>query len=399
MAASSWMRVHAWIAVVLATFGGALLCACGAGVDDDATQQVAEGLVDRNPHAHHPPCGRKCRPRSTRCVDTGVETCDAHGNWGAASTCPFVCDPKIGACSGVCVPGSTRCSEQGEQVCDAKGQWDAALACPVGCDSTSSHCAPPCVPGTTQCASSTTSQVCDASGRWSPAENCQFACDSATGACTECQPNTGTCDGNIGYRCGFDGHPELPRTCAQLCREGLCIPKPQGYDCVRSHYDLSATGEYCRDYYSCGMSGKVCSPDSFTGSFDIQFPGPDLIVILRPGGPAIGYVQCAADASTCVAGVSTTDKSYALTADCRTGAASLVVSSFEPKQSVCWNPVPEKLTGELVCGPGSVNVPCSTTCTPGTTVCFGNAVQQCTADGHWLPATPCTGTCVDGSCI
>jgi hypothetical protein len=106
-----------------------------------------------------------CTPGATQCTsDTQVETCNTSGQWGAATTCSFVCTGYMGGnCGGVCTPNTTQCTSDTQvETCSASGQWGTATTCTYACvgadggvagddGGAGGNCGGVCVPGATQC--------------------------------------------------------------------------------------------------------------------------------------------------------------------------------------------------------------------------------------------------------
>jgi hypothetical protein len=79
-------------------------------------------------------CTGVCTPGTTNCMsDAQVQTCDPHGQWGPATTCPAACVNV--SCGGVCKPAATQgcsywndscaCEDYyGSQTCGSNGQWE-----------------------------------------------------------------------------------------------------------------------------------------------------------------------------------------------------------------------------------------------------------------------------------
>jgi hypothetical protein len=172
-----------------------------------------------------------CVPGEARCVGDSTETCDATGQWGFATACPYVC--SAGVCSGMCTPGSAQCVGNTTETCNASGEWAAVTACPYVCSA--GVCTGACTPGAMQCVGNTT-ETCNAAGEWASTMTCPYVCSGA-GECTgSCTPGSSLCSSNESKTCSAAGEWGPATECTYGCSAAnTCNPTPPaGVTCSTS---------------------------------------------------------------------------------------------------------------------------------------------------------------------
>lgn len=167
-----------------------------------------------------------------------------------------------GACTGVCAPNTKQCaSSSTTQTCDASGQWAAATACPGGACNGAGLCGQ-CAQNALQCGGTGNQQPqkCDAGGTW---QSNGGACSSqacVAGACQGvCAPDALRCSGQQPQNCDANGTWQNSGTACgsgQTCSAGACITTT-GTSCQVSGQGLT----------NCGPSGDedCCTSLPVTG--------------------------------------------------------------------------------------------------------------------------------------
>jgi hypothetical protein len=180
----------------------------GGGSDGSAT-------IDASCNGGDGSCGsdamtpRVCNQAQTRCATgstTLVESCDAAGQWGAPTACPYVCDAALNRCGGECPPGMRQCSAGAARVCGDNGRWGGDTTCTSGCNTATGVC--------NDCVDEAMSATCSA-GRCGAVTN---NCGRMVSCLVQCVGTGQTCGGGgTPGRCGC-----LPRTAAAACGAQMC---------------------------------------------------------------------------------------------------------------------------------------------------------------------------------
>lgn len=183
-------------------------------------------------------CIDGCTPGATRCATGGgVQTCDADGNWGAASSCPFGC--ADGACR-ECMPGATECTPNGTGVrtCGTDGTWGTPTQCTFGC--LAGECAA-CADGAVGCASGNQPRIC-MNGAW---VNKGPACSGDTPTCEAgaCVCTATKCSGDDLLVCD-EGVPGL-QPCPDGCVNAACAECNDDTDCDEETETCNTTTGTC----------------------------------------------------------------------------------------------------------------------------------------------------------
>ncbi len=130
----------------------------------------------------------------------------------------------------------------------------------------------PCTEGTKRC-DNVAHQVCTG-GNWVTDETCPQACDATLG-CVFCQPNTGTCEGDISHACRSDGSGYVDVFCDPVqgiacggngvC-EGACAPATLGDSYVGCDYWPTVTGNMVSSFYqfAVAVSNTTATPADVT---------------------------------------------------------------------------------------------------------------------------------------
>ena len=130
----------------------------------------------------------------------------------------------------------------------------------------------PCTNGAKRCSNSD-HQVCS-NGEWVTDETCPQACDAALG-CVFCQPNTGTCEGDISHACRSDGSGYVDQYCdpvqgitcgASGTCEGACSAASLGDSYVGCDYWPTVTGNMVSSFYqyAVAVSNTTATPANVT---------------------------------------------------------------------------------------------------------------------------------------
>jgi hypothetical protein len=140
---TGWLLTCEYTAGTTSLYWDSTAGACCGGVADAGTGEDVEA-----PDA----AADVCTPTATQCTsDTQVETCGSDGQWGAPTTCSYVCTG--GACGGVCTQGAMQCSGESVETCSSDGQWETTTTCSGGmtCSMTLGTAACACPSGEVNC--------------------------------------------------------------------------------------------------------------------------------------------------------------------------------------------------------------------------------------------------------
>ncbi len=272
-----------------------------------------------------------CSAGENSCSGGSIKTCDADGQWGAATSCGASC--KNATTCGECTNDATKACYK----CSA-GTW--VNSCSYGCKADGSGCKsiPVCSAGSKQCSNGSI-KTCDADGQWGAATSCGsgIACKSDT-AC-------GTCKEGSKNGCGANGET--------VCKNGQWQTQSCSYGC-------KADGTGCRGSKPvCSAGEKSCSGGSIkTCDADGQW------------GAATSCGASCKNATTC--GECTNDATKA----CYKCSAGTWVNSCS--------------YGCKADGSGCKSQP---VCSSGTKSCSGGSIKTCNADGQWGAAKSCNASC------
>jgi hypothetical protein len=124
-----------------------------AGADTGTAIDAAMGMgPDSGADTGSSPPPPVCTDGTTQCVSsTEAETCGSDGQWGAPTTCEYVC--AGGNCGGVCTPDATQCSGESVETCSSEGQWETSTTCSGGqtCSTSTGTAACACPSGESNC--------------------------------------------------------------------------------------------------------------------------------------------------------------------------------------------------------------------------------------------------------
>jgi hypothetical protein len=339
---------------------GSPVCASttSLGACDTAGQLPTTGTacVGRTPSCLRGVCVA-CSPTAKTCsTSNAFEVCDATGNWGTPTSCPFVCTGS-GECTGECVPKEAKCTGNVAQTCDSTGHWGSGTACVFAC--VGGACSGECPVGRSRCVG-TALQKCDATAHWIPDSTCPFACYGGvcTGSCapalTDCNPKGSISSGPISVSACSEAGTNVTTSTYGTCQ----------YNCIPGSRECTTV--------VVSPVGKV-----------------DAVLICRADG--LGYQPIGGPSNTCIGKGSCTDGHCG--DSCTTGATECNGSTVNTCVGGRWTATSTCATG-MCTGAGTC-----TACRPGREQCAGLQPQSCDASGSWQPlGITCGLSCNQGFC-
>ncbi|HYQ00666.1 MAG TPA: hypothetical protein VER96_18435 [Polyangiaceae bacterium] len=346
------------------------------------------------------------------------------GSGGArVSTLPGVGGFGVGgAGSSSCVPGTKRCDGQNVKTCDDTGGGTEIITqtCLPSQTCSNGMCAgSACVPKTSSCKDGAVWK-CDDNGVSVFSEQCASGLfcrvdgDNATCSAQACTPNQAVCSDNVATTCRADGSGvnsggvDCSKS-GQACDSGQCrgIVCKNGertcqhgdvYLCAHNGTDVSLLAGCHSDEVCDGSMGscrkKLCDPgkagcDGTRAQTCNEFGS----------GWAAGSTDCATDGKICVNGGCKKQTCAASRSFCQDGNVYNCDSTGTSSTlSQTCNAATEHCT---TYSGGSYGYCKTNDCHAGDSVCDGNVIKVCNADGS-LPAsgTPCgdTQTCDNAQC-
>ena len=352
-----------------------------------------------------------CAPTANECE---ASSCSADGVCGTVpvaqgASCGAASDP--GHCNGsgqceYCSPGAVRCTGATPQTCNAAGQWESGSACVAPAAICQAGACVQCTSEANCPASTNPCQVaaCSAGGTcgFTPVANgtaCSGGTCNGAGVCSVCTPGSATCNGATPLTCNASGLYESGTPCAgstPVCDQnnGQCVQCMDVSQCTASSNPCLVTT--CTGN-TCGLSnvsqGTACSGGACNGSGQCWACTPST-TRCKPGVgnqpeicSATGQWQdettCAGTAAICTAGqcVECTDA-----AQCTVASECLVPTC---NGNTC-GATPKAVDTSCSGGAGKCNGAgqCNL-CPPGISVCSGNGVLTCDAQGQYNPIVAC----------
>jgi hypothetical protein len=320
-----------------------------------------------------------CMPGAKRCDGLSIKQCDDSGSQETiTSTCLPTQTCVSGACAaGACVPNTSTCKDGAVWKCDANGVSTLAEQCAVGLfcrvdDDNATCSAQACTPGQPVCDGNVaTTCRADGSGSASGGVDCaksNRACEGGQCYDVVCKTGEKSCQHNDVYLCSHNGtsvslltgchSDEVCDAAMGSCRKKLCDPGKAVCDGTRTQTCNEFGSAWLPGSTDCATDGKIC----VTGSCKKQI--------------------CAASRSVCQDG-----NVY----NCDSTGTTLTLSQ------TC-NPTTEHCA---TYSGGSYGYCKTNDCKAGESVCDGNVIKVCNADGS-LPSTgtSCTDaqTCENAQC-
>lgn len=320
-----------------------------------------------------PRCPNDCDPSSKFCLDDTVWRCSAKGDSATAlqvcsdsetcddagqlTSCKPMSDGSGGAPAVVaCVPGARQCAGSQVQVCSQSGTaLELYESCDEGqaCDPSALACLPTlCEPGAAFCLGTQRAACSESGTAIEPLADCVAegkACEAGECVDRQCEPFSKWCEDNTVLQCDATG---LSQTSFQTCTAMQ--------HCVLQA--VSPSNAYCLPN-SCVAGEKVCNGN--------------LVAICSEDGtiPSEG-TDCGDE--VCAEGECKTPICEPFARMCLEGELHECTNYGVDTKSIdaCTEGRCLELAGGAACGPLA--------CAPGETVCLGNALGTCTADGEGL---------------
>ncbi|MBT9558929.1 MAG: hypothetical protein IV100_23055 [Myxococcales bacterium] len=449
----------------ICTAGACVPAECNPGETRCITPTIVQSCESSGFWAPESPCGadascvgndcvaKICTPLATQCVGNAVAVCDAQGTgWKTLESCatptPLCIDATCVAAA--CPAGAVECADELARrrcaldqlswvvepctaderctdgvcklvVCDPGDVWcDGFLA--YSCDSLGVTAAPTvdcaqadqtcsdgscvprmCEPGVVGCAGLDARQTCTADGLGWDVVDCASGESCEAGLCRPrvCVPGATRCDTGRVLACTTSGLKELVeddclasgRVCDQAtCVEPVCVPGAA--DCTPDGLrvcDANALGHTtiaCAAGQECVNGGcrTILCPAGMLRCFGRQ------VIECRPDGQSFDVIE------DCSSGLGACSNGECIAATCTDVDEGCVDAKTVRRCS-------DDATGfvHIPCAGQCVDGACAFSfCTPGTSICIGNDVHTCNAQGTGFgPGVSCQpeGVCSVGRCV
>jgi hypothetical protein len=349
------------------------------------------------------PAPLTCEPGVTRCEDKRLKTCNEDGT---AETVGEACGGD--ALDEVCEPGVTRCEASTVRACNQDGTKETTLqVCALGQVCSNGACREAekaCLPSSKFCNQGAIWK-CDSSGASSTVVErctsglfCRAVDDEVVCAAQACSVGDALCEGNVATTCASDGSGPKPggTDCSQskqacykgVCRDIACAPGTK----LCQHDDVYLCGQNGTEtslFADC-QAGEVCDADVGSCRPRLCEPGKptcDGTRAVTCNGFGSAWLadskDCAAEGKVCASGGCKTRTCSPNTSFCQDGAVySCDSSGTAPWLSATCNPQYEHCEAYS----GGTYAYCRyNDCVAGQTLCSGNVIKTCDADGS-LPA-------------
>lgn len=347
---------------------GVLLAACSGTKSEGGAPTVgvggAAGVPGKGPSGAGVGGSSSCTPGAKRCDGLSVKQCDESGS---KETITLTCMPtqtcSNGACAaGACVPNTSTCKDGAVWRCDESGVSSFAEQCAVGLfcrvdDDVASCSAQACAPSQPVCEGNVaTTCRADGSGSVSGGVDCgksNRACQGGQCYDVVCKTGEKSCQHDDVYLCSHNGTDVSLLTACHTdevcdadmgsCRKKLCEPGKAACDGTRTQTCNEFGSAWLPGSLDCAADGKICA----NGSCKKQV--------------------CAASRSFCQDG-----NVYGCDAS---GTSATLSQTCNPSSEHC-----------ATYNGGSQGYCRANDCHAGDSVCDGNVIKVCNADGS-LPST------------